>query len=223
MATLKDIPVLGSLLTPSSNGQAIRQFIKRFDLVYFGKVDHRYDDHAVMRGVTASAHHTDRHFAVGNIKGRDISILERTNTLRFPGQEDQHYTWVIVQVDLTLQRDIPHIFIDAHHHGEVFYANLFVNFANFSSAENLFTTHDPTFNKKFKLYAPAGKFDRVSRVMSTDITSMLAHHFSKFDYELQDDTLYIYSSNQQVSERDIEHMARVGLWLGEHLEPTISD
>ncbi|MGH7930399.1 MAG: hypothetical protein ACREQV_21720, partial [Candidatus Binatia bacterium] len=77
MAIYDSIPLLSRLVQAGSNGRAIRRFIKRFDLVYFGKVDHRYDEHAVLRGVTASAQHIDRHFAVGNIKGRDISILER--------------------------------------------------------------------------------------------------------------------------------------------------
>lgn len=218
MAFYENLPLLSQLVQAGSNGQAIRRFIKRFDLVYFGKVDHRYDEHAVLRGVTASAQHIDRHFAVGNIKGRDVSILERENELRFPEKGSRKYTWVIIQVDLKKPCDIPHMFIDAHHHDEVFYANLFINFSNFHGASSLFGSHDALFNQKFKLYAPSDKFDDVSRVMNTEITSMLAHHFPKFDYEIQHDMLYVYSSNQIVGERDVERMARVGLWLAEHLE-----
>ena len=47
---------------------------------------------------------------------------------------------------------------------------------------------------------------------------MLAHHFIQFDYELQNDTLYVYSSNPVTQEHDIERMARIGLWLAETLE-----
>lgn len=222
LSSLENIPFFGQLVQASSNGQAIRRFIKRFDLVYFGKVDHRYDDHAVVRGVTASTQHADRHFAVGNIKGRDVSILERTNTVHFPQKGEQQYTWVIVQVDLKQRHDIPHIFMDAHHHDEIFYANLFVNFANFHSGQSLFTHHDPLFSQRFKVYAPSDKFDDVAKVMTPKITSMMAHHFSKFDYELQSDTIYIYSSNQSVNEHDIERMARIGLWLAEELESSFS-
>lgn len=217
---MKKTSFFNQLIKGSSNnsGQAIRKFIKRFDLVYFGHVDHRYDEHAVVRGVTASARHVDRHFAVGNIKGRDISILERTNTLFFPGKGEQHYTWIIVQVDLKVGMEIPHIFIDAHHHDEIFYANLFVNFSNFHNAQSLFTNHDPMFNKRFKTYTPKDKLDDVRHVMTTEITGMLAHHFIHFDYEIQNDTLYIYNSNAEVHEHDIERMARIGLWLAERLE-----
>lgn len=202
----------------SQNGHAIKQFIKRFDLVYFGRVDHRYDEHAVVRGVTASAKHSDKHFAVGNIKGRDVSILERTNTLFFPGKGEQSYTWVIVQVDLKRRYDIPHIFIDAHHHDEVFYANLFINFANFHNAQSVFINHDSAFTERFKLYAPSDRFDDLPHAITPEMTSMMAHHFSKFDYELQSETIYVYSSNQSISERDIERMARIGLWLADKLE-----
>lgn len=209
-----NVPVIQA----SHSGHAIKQFIKRFDLVYFGKVDHRYDEHAVVRGVTASAKHTDKHFAVGNIKGRDVSILERSNTLFFPGKGEQTYTWVIVQIDLKHTCDIPHIFIDAHHHDEVFYANLFINFANFHNAQGMFINHDPAFNDRFKLYTPSDRLDDATKVISPEMTSMLAHHFSKFDYELQSDTIYVYCSNQSIGEKDIERMARIGLWLAGKLE-----
>lgn len=201
-----------------SSGQAIRKFIKRFDLVYFGHVDHRYDEHAVVRGVTASAQHTDHHFAVGNIKGRDVSIVERTNKLFFPGKGEQHYTWIIVEVDLKQGLEIPHTFIDAHHHDDVFYANLFVNFSNFHNAKSIFMNHDPAFNKRFKVFTPSDKLDDLGHVMTTEITSMLAHHFTEFDYELRNDTVYVYNSNNAIQERDVERMARVGLWLAEQLE-----
>lgn len=218
MQLFNKLPFLSQLVQAGGNGQAIRKFIKRFDLVYFGKVDHRYDEHAVVRGVTASSRHVDHHFAVGNIKGRDVSILERTNTLRFPNKGDQDYMWVIVQVDLKTPGDIPHTFIDAHHHDEVFYANLFVNFANFHGAQSLFVSHDPLFNQKFKVYTPSDRLDDLAKVMTTDVTSMLAHHFTSFDYELQSDVIYVYSSNQLMHERDVEKMARVGLWLANKIE-----
>ncbi len=207
-----------SLHLDTTNGAAIKQFIKRFDLVYFGKVDHRYDDHAVVRGVTASAQHIDKHFAVGNIKGRDVSILERTNTLHFPNKPSQEYNWVIVQVDLKEGLELPHIFIDAHHHDEVFYANLFVNFSNFQKAHSLFVNDDPLFNERFNTYTPFDKFDDSSRILQPEVTSMLAHHFAQFDYEMQEDMLYIYCSNQKITEKEIERMARIGLWLADAVE-----
>ncbi|MBL8159510.1 hypothetical protein JNJ66_03575 [Candidatus Saccharibacteria bacterium] len=206
------------LLHRSSNGKTIKTFAKKFDLVYFGHVDHRYDEHAVVRGVTASTSHVDRHFAVGNVKGRDISLLERTNSLRFPGKGENDYHWVIVQVDLGPATELPHIFLDAHHHDEVFYSNLYINFANFQVATNLFINHDGKFAEHFIPYAPSDKFDTVSEVMSTSVTGMLAHHFSHFDYEFDGSTIYIYNSQPVVHEKDLEEMARVGLWLADKLE-----
>jgi len=205
-------------LRPSPNGRAIKVFAKQFDLVYFGRIDHRYDDHAVIRGVTASSHHIDNHFAVGTLKGRDMSVLERTNTLRFPGKPPSDYKWVILQLDLKEELELPHIFIDAFHHSEQFYAHLFVNFANFQSAQSLFVNHDQLFNQQFKVYIPNDKFDDAAALLDVEATNMLAYHFTKFDYEIEDNVLYVYSSNQHVTERELEQMARIGLWLADKLE-----
>ncbi len=205
-------------LQPSPSGRVIKTFARRFDLVYFGRIDHRYDDHAVVRGVTASAHHTDNHFVVGTLKGRDMSVLERTNTIHFPGKSESEYTWVILQIDLKETLELPHIFIDAFHHNEQFYANLFVNFANFQAAQRLFMQHDPLFNQKFKVYVPTDKFDDVGALIDAETTAMLAYHFTKFDYEIEDNVLYVYASNQHIAERDLEQMARIGLWLADKLE-----
>lgn len=207
-----------SALRPSHNGKVIKEFANRFDLVYFGHVDHRYDDHAVVRGVTASAHHNDRHFAVGTIKGRDVSALERTNVLHFPGKPATECSWMIIQIDLKDGLELPHIFIDAFHHNELFYANLFVNFANFQSAQSLFVGHDPLFNQHFKTYVPTDKFDEAAQLLSAEITTTLAHHFTKFDYEIEDDVVYVYCSNQRFTEKDLESMAQVGVWLAEKIE-----
>ncbi len=199
-------------------GSAIKAFANKFDLVYFGHVDHRYDEHAVIRGVTASTSHVDKHFAVGNVKQRDVSLLERTNRLRFPGKGESDYHWVIVQVDLHSGLELPHTFMDAHHHDEVFYSNLFINFANFQVATSLFVEHDPKFLEHFITYAPSDKFDDAASVLTSNVTSMLAHHFTNFDYELEGTTLYIYNSAPSVQEKDIEEMVRVGLWFADELE-----
>lgn len=218
MLVLEKIKLWLSALQKSHNGAAIRSFAKHFDLVYFGHIDHRYDDHAVVRGVTASSHHIDRHFAVGSMKGRDVSILERTNTLHFPNKPESDWSWIIMQVDLKDALELPHIFIDAFHHNEVFYANLFVNFSNFQAAQSLFVRHDPLFNQRFKVYVPTDKFDDAAILFNEEITAMMSHHFHKFDYEVEDDVLYIYASNQHISVRDLAQMARIGAWLAERLE-----
>jgi len=218
MLNLPGIPMLNNLVQVSSTGRAISQFAKRHKLVYFGKVDHRYDEHAIVRGVTASAGHTDRHFAVGSIKGRDLSVLERTNTMSLPGAAATSYSWVIMQVDLRQSADVPHIFLDAYHYDEVFYSHLFMKFANLKSAASIFADHDPLFLQRFKAYAPADVIDELECYLTADISSMLAHHYYQFDYEIQGSAIYIYCNKEVVTFHDLEHMSQSGLWLAEQLE-----
>jgi hypothetical protein len=202
----------------SSSHSAVRNFIKRFDLVYFDNIGHLYNDHAVIRGVTASTKHMDSSFATGNIKGRDISILERASSFIHTGKHEEKYNWIIVQVDLKRTLDIPPTFIDSYRYGEIFYNNLLFTYSNLKNAQSLFMAHDPLFNKKFKTFTPSDRFDDLNHVLTSEITSMLAHHFPQFDYELQNDVIYVYNARPAPQEHDIELMARIGLWLADALE-----
>jgi hypothetical protein len=192
----------------------IKQFTHKFDLVYFGYVNQREDDHELIRGITVAANHTDNHFSVGHFHGHDISLVERQNTLTFPDKQPQQYRWIIMQIDLR-RSELPHIFIDAHHHDEMFYANLFVKFANLAHADSLFAESDPLFARYFNVFTPADKFDDAELLLSKEVTAMLAHHFRQFDYELGGDRLLVYASNPVVSLHLLQEMLRIGTWLAD--------
>jgi hypothetical protein len=195
----------------------IKQFARKFGLVYFGYVNQREDEHELIRGITVSANHLDTHFCVGDFKGHDISLVERRNTLTYPEQPPQHYRWAIMQIDLK-REDLPHVFIDGNHHDEAFYMTLFMKFANMSNASMLFTQQNPLFAKTFKVFAPADKFDDLEALMSGDIAAMLAHHFKQFDYEIDGDRLLVYAENPVITSHLLHEMLRVGQWLADELD-----
>lgn len=194
----------------------IKQFVDKFEFVYFGRVDHREDEHQLVRGLTASAEHSDNHYVVGTFRGHDVTLVERQNILHYPGKAPQAYRWLIMQVDLK-RGGFPHIFMDAHHHEEVFYANLFVKFGNFEDASRIFGRHDTLFRKHYKVFAPPDMFEEVDETVNPEISAMLAHHFRQFDYEIDDDRLLIYASNTQLSMKLLHEMLRVGVWFADQL------
>lgn len=196
--------------------KVIKQFTDKYDFVYFGHVDQREDEHQLVRGLTAAAEHTDNNYAVGNFRGHDVIIVERQNTLAYPGKGKQQYRWLIMQIDLKLD-GIPHVFMDAHHHEEIFYANLFLKFAHFENATNIFVRHDPLFYRNFKVFAEPDTYDEVWSTFKPELTSMLGHHFRQFDYEFDDDRLYIYASNAVITLHILQEMMRVGMWLADQL------
>ncbi|MGH7196476.1 MAG: hypothetical protein ACREGJ_01765 [Candidatus Saccharimonadales bacterium] len=204
-----------SLLTDIATKGVIKQFAKKYHFVYFGYVSHQ-DEHDLVRGITVSTTHLDNHYTVGTFHGHDIALVDRRNKLTFPNKPSSEYKWLIMQFDLQ-QDKLPHIFMDANHHDETFYANMFVKFANFENAAGIFESHGSLFLRHFKVFAPPDTFDEVREVLTAEITAMLAHHFRQFDYEISDDKLYIYASNKTITLATLNDMLRVGLWLANHL------
>jgi hypothetical protein len=195
----------------------IKQFARKFGLVYFGAVNQREDEHELIRGITVSALHVDTHFCVGDYEGHDISLVERRNTLTYPDLPPQHYHWLIMQFDL--HRDgLPHVFIDGNHHTEDFYTTLFMKFANMNNANTIFTPGNPLFERTFKIFAPADKFDETEAMLGGERAAMLAHHFKQFDYEIDGDHLLIYAEDSTVTSHTLHEMLRVGQWLADELD-----
>jgi len=206
---------LGFMRTMATK-KVIQQFAHKFELVYFGFVDPREDKHELVRGITLSPEHKDTHYTVGNFRNHDITLVERQTNLHFPGKPPHMYRWLIMQIDLK-HGGFPHIFIDANHHEEVFYANFFLQYAHFEDASSLFSRHDPLFSKYFKVFAERQAFDEVWSVIKSDMTAMLAYHFHQFDYELDDDRLCVYASNTVITTHLLQEMMRIGLWLADYL------
>lgn len=196
--------------------KVIKQFARKFNMVYFGYVSQHGDEHQLIRGVTLSPTHTDNHFCVGQFKGHDISLVTRVDELVFPGKPNQKYDWVILQIDLK-RSDLPHVFVDAGHYGEVFYDNLLVKYATFMNASGLFADHDPELLKQFRVLAPPDKFEDVDQMMTKELTATLAHHFKNFDFEINGDQLLIYSVNTAITMNLLLEMLRVGVWLADKL------
>ncbi|PLS81846.1 hypothetical protein CYG49_00560 [Candidatus Saccharibacteria bacterium] len=200
--------------------RVISSFDDEYGLVYFGFVDQHSDEHELIRGVTLSPNHHDRHYSVGAIKGFDVSLVQRTDKVSFPNKPSRYFTWVIMQFDLHVTEGaFPHIFIDAHHHDETFLANLSVKFQQMHHVDKTqFSSHDPLFVKGFNVFTAHADTPLLPYVLTPEVTATLGHHFKHFDFEIQGDKLLVYSSNTMVTRHTLVHMARVGLWLGAVLD-----
>jgi hypothetical protein len=196
----------------------IKQLAHKFDFVYFGQISHQEVQHQMLRGVTSSARHKDNHYTVGSFRGYDLTLVERRDTLIFPGKMPHDYRWLIMQFDLK-HSDLPHVFIEGNHHEEVFFATLLIKHAQLHNASNLFLGHDPLFTKHFKVFTAADVFSQIQNIITPEISSMLAHHFHHFDYEINNESLLIYATNPTVITLNLpQEMMRVGLWLAEQLD-----
>mgnify|MGYP001562726165 CR=1 FL=1 len=206
-----------SLSREIATRKIIKQFARKHELVYFGYVNQRDDANELIRGITVSTSHIDKHFCVGSYQGHDISVVERSNTIAFSDKASREYRWLIMQVDLH-KGGVPHMFIDANHHDQQFYETLFMRFANFTNAAPLFTERDPSFARSFRTFVAADKFDHAAVVMQPAITHELTKQYRQFDYETDDDRLLVYANDPLVSPRVLQEMLAAGTWFAGQLD-----
>ncbi len=190
----------------------------RYSLVYFGTVDAQSDEHTLVRGLTVSPRHVDRHYCVGSVEGFEIIMLERTDQLYFPYKQPETYRWTIVQIDLDRIR-LPHVFLDAHHHQSAFYDAFFAKYPTMRKGDvNLFADHDPRFAHAFSTYCTPQDIAIVMQILHYDMTATLGHHFAHYDFELFEDKLLVYSSNRQPTRTVIDDLFRAGIWMAREIE-----
>lgn len=191
---------------------------KRYDLVYFGSVSSRDDEHELVRGLTVSADHQDQHYCVGTVEGYDVILLERTDILTFPGKPSTPYRWIILQVDLQ-NVHLPHIFIDNKQHSAAFYDTLLAKYPRLVTADpNLFADHDSKFMAAFNVYTTLDEQLAMVQLLSHEMTATLGHHFAHLDFELFDDRLVVYVAQRTATKQLIDHLFSAGVWLAKEIE-----
>lgn len=191
---------------------------EEYDMVYFGHVDQRLDDHKLVRGVTLSASHQDNHYCIGSIAGRDAIILERTDTISHPNHAPTTFVWPIVSFDLSV-RQLPHVIVDSGNHDKAFYDQFFTKFFQFMKADSgVFESHDEAFRKNFTVFAPPDAIDRLTVLLPETITSNLAHHFPHLCFEIYNDTLIVYTPQSKSTRQLLDSMIHAGSWLSGEIE-----
>jgi hypothetical protein len=194
---------------------------EEYDLVYFGNVSQHSDEHQMVRGFTLSPSHVDRHYCVGTVSGRDVILLERTDTISFPDRPSKAYTWVILQVDLTVKSPL-HVMLNSFHYEEPVYATLFTKLHHLHKFDAAALSHlDKAFTRAFTVYAALQYIDRLSEVIGIDTASVMGHHFKGLDYEIIEDELIVYVPAVTPTHRDIDHLFKAGVWLAGEIEKSL--
>lgn len=211
--------LLRNSITHRQRRKVIMRFVDKIGLVYFGNVDAHVDEHSVVRGLTVSSSHQDSHYAVGSFDGYDVSIVDRVDTVEVsPGQLKTH-NWLIVAIDLQNSKDVPHMFIGAHHHEDSSYSKLFTAFNTLQPvALGTFENYSGEFTKRYNVYAAPSHFIEAEQYFTSEITRMMAAHFWPLSIEVVDSVLYVYSDSSIVTTHLLEIMVKNGLWLAKQLD-----
>ena len=208
-----------SVLLKRANKRAIMNFAEEVGLVYFGFVDQRADEHQLIRGLTLSTSHRDSHYCVGSLYKYDVALVDRTDTLDFPGKTSRSHRWLIMQFDLHNAKDLPHVFLGLHTHSDTFYATLFAKFGQLQRTPlGTFGMYDKSFTDKYAIYTTPAESLTVERLFDSEMTKTIAKHFGTLTIEISDGCLYLYSEHARISKSLLETMLQNGIWLAKHID-----
>lgn len=216
---------LVSTLVPAKVMQArlhkrtFKHFADKIGLVYFGYVDQRSDEHRLVRGLTVSTKHRDTHYCIGSYDGYDVTLVERTDTIRFPGKPAKTHNWIIMAFDLQHSVDLPHVFMGLYTHSDTFYAHLFTKFTHLAKVP--LGTHEPydqAFLERYTLYAKPEQALSAERLFNPAITKAIASSFGSLTVEISEGCLYVYSEHQRPTAALLDQMLVRGTWLAQSLD-----
>ncbi len=175
----------------------------------------------MVRGFTLSPSNVDRHYCVGTIAGRDVILLERTDTISFPDRPSRGYTWLIIQFDL--KQTVPiHALLNSCKYDEIIYTMLRTKLSHLHKhGSHLLGMYDPGFAARFQVYAPLHKSDLLPAVVSLATANELAERFAGVDFELFDDELLVYIPTTHPNKSQIDLAIRAGLWFTEQIEAAL--
>jgi hypothetical protein len=209
-----------SALTPAKviqsrlHQRVFMNFAQKVGLVYFGYVDQRSDEHRLVRGLTMSARHRDNHYCIGSFQGYDVTLVERTDTIKFPGKPAKNHNWIIMEFDLRTKTDLPHVFLGLHAHSTTFYAHLFTKFSTLTKIPlGTFGAYDPNFINKYAIYTQPAKALEAEHLFDHETTKIIADRFGSLTVEIAENCLFIYGEHQRPTEALLEKMLKYGAWL----------
>lgn len=196
-----------------------QRFADKAGLVYFGYVDQRNDEHSLIRGMTVSTKHRDNHYCIGSFEGYDITLVERVDTIHFPGKPSRLHNWVIITFDLHRSVDLPHVVLGSHSHNETFYAQFFTKYAHFAKIDLEQTNaYSQDFLKKYTLYAKADHAISAERLFHPTLARSIAEQFGSFSIEINEGTVYLYAEHQHPTTALLDSMLTRGMWLAKTID-----
>ena len=196
-------------------GREIRKFTKLVGLIYFGSVNQVDDEYRLVRGITASNTHRDTHYSVGSFDGHDIAVVIRRDALHYADDRVRRLEWTIMTVDAHTDYELPHIFISHDKAREI----LLAKYSQLTPlVVGIHEPHDPQFTDQYTVSADIAHAVEVEDFITPDITHAIQTQFDNIAIEIEDNTVYLYTSHDRPTLAELERMASNGIWLAQKLD-----
>lgn len=188
-------------------------------MVYFGTV-HPNDAARLVRGLTQSRNHHDQHYCVGSAYGRDVIFVQRAMTIHSAYRTPETYVWNIIAVDMIDATRFPNIYLEGRHrHGIAFRESVSMPRRDWVEVpEQMLFNYDALFRSTYLIHMPTAFSSFFPTYIKPDLAAQIGHYFGMFDYEIFEDTLYVYYLAKRPSLEKLDHMLKAGAWLASELE-----
>lgn len=194
-------------------------FADKIGFVYFGYVDQRDEEQKLVRGLTLSPTHHDEHYTIGTFHGYDVTLLERSDTIKHPDTPPMEKQWLIAGIDLHGRRDLPHIFIGLASHSAPFYRHVLTKFSHLQRLyPGSVLPFDPEFIQHFTIYTTPTYNVYVEQLLGGGLQKQLVQHFPQFSFEITESQLYVYSEHKRPTEALLGQIVQCGVWLATELD-----
>ena len=200
-----------------ARGKALRGFATKAGLVYFGAVDHRHDDHDVIRGLTVSNTHKDTHYIVGSYDGYDIALVDRIDRSKHGTSRIEH-RWCILQITLQQAHEVPHLFFLPTHQAAQ-YEHLFAGLRSLQRIDSLVPeSYHQEFTSRYHFYAPAHAAVDVQHWITPATAQGIAPRFWPHAIEVHRGKLYVYIQEHRLDQTVLGAAVESALWLADQLD-----
>lgn len=195
--------------------RTVEAFAERSNMVYFGYVSQRSDEHHIVRGLTVSTKHVDDHYCIGTVNGYDVVFVERSDSI----QKGKHHRWHVMEFDLKSTTDLPHIFIGSPTHGYGFHELLATKFPHLTPALMGTTGEYPhEFTTHYSLYVTPAHAVTAEQIITPETALKIGKHFKGLVIEITEQALYVYSEKSSLSGELLDIMLANGSWLARAID-----
>jgi hypothetical protein len=189
--------------------KAFKAVCDKLGFVYFGAVDQKNDDHDIVRGLTTSTTHKDRHFAVGSYDGYDISLVDR---------RDKDHQWCILQVSLHTEKSLPHVFMMPRHR-EAGFSERITGARSLMPTTNFIGLNlEPEFYTRYELFSLPRYGQELNEIMTSAFLKAVSAHFWPHALEIREGNLYVYITEHRLDETVVLSALQSALWLASLLD-----
>lgn len=193
----------------------VRKLADKYGLVYFGAVDPHGDDYKLLRGFTVSRTQQDDFYTVGTLQNYDVSFVLRNDVVLTRDKKEQRCYWFIVAIRLHAESTLPHFYVGPQASNAIFEAT-------YSQLKPMYLGNRAAYPQKFisnfSMYTRPSDVIEIEHIFPPAAAQVIESHFGDMSFEVEDNTVYVYSESKYPNQALIESMLQNAMWLAKTLD-----